>query len=106
MKVLLIGGDLCGKVVNVPDGAVSYVTCSVQLLPFSAYLPDECLPPLPPMVVYRIERWIYHQVNRVALIPVGYCWDRPMPEDIEWHKTNNPLSFMELEEGLEWRPYP
>lgn len=103
MKVLLIGGPKCGQVVDVPPGAASYVTRRER--PLTVYDLD-AIPALPQAITYRIERYIWRQVGRVALLPVGYCWDRPEPEDLEWYGRNDPLVFMSLELNLEWRETP
>lgn len=106
MKVLLIGGPKCGRVVDVPDGAITYVTYEERTFPVTFSYYDSMVPSLPRTIYYRIERWTFREVNRVALLPVGYCWDRPDPIDIAWHVETNPLGFDELKVTLEWRPYP
>jgi hypothetical protein len=102
VKTLLIGGPKCGRVVDVPLGAVSYVTPEVRLFPTIRWVdgdPGSVSYEPPPVVVYRIERWAVFLDSRVALIPIGYCWDRPGMEALRWHVTDALLAAM----ALEWR---
>lgn len=106
----MIGGPKCGQVVDVPDGAVSYVTYEERPFSLGVFWPegDSVIPPLPRTTHYRIDRYTACRsplgVTKVALVPVGYCWEKPSVADITWHVEANPLLLDAM--NLEWRSLP